>query len=788
LYNFKRSGKFGGSVYITGIRFRKHGATAVRGWRLAAGVGKLRPVVAFQGEALELTTLARALVFALSGKRHAELAEVWLDAADDAGDVWTIERGTKGTLFRKNSRLLSTEEAQGSLLASLLDLDASLSHAEVLVAPVELRQIISRGADVAATVWDLNERECKGEVAATIAAKDLALRCAEIAECDQFRDEKKLSRIAGPSARLLGGWEELQSQAVSLGGQPLGDIKLDPGLEIIQSEIDILNQIDQLLRRVNEGGESVPRLVGMLDSFNNRLLEIETKWPKETLSAIVSSDDPYKMIDLLARLVACTKLSDNVNRLKLTFEDQLRPINAKSIEIWADYISGAHSGGQEIESCLASMLLGIKQMAQEVDRYVSQAPAVARVGSRSSSGWFEKLKESSSRLVDERLKDGSPALQLQREWISRLAKDVDSLKVATEYALRAAQGLGDQVADATVRFQKELATIPSMASRLNSEKERLRKEWSDASREFGIAESTGIESLTGLIRDASEYLVIRDTRQDLAIRVEDRRAVQAALESAVRQWWEIIGSQKSTDLSNLSFLIAEAKGALRYRDGRRQRIQKGLEETAERLGGCVALRWVSSRQEEVRKEWSKLFGTVDLPATSIDDPRNRQIVDLAHRCAALLDAARIEEQERFAAASLWPSRLDSAVLVYRWMEDSIPASQRTSFVKSLSSFTGDGVVPVILLLTDSEMSKTLVKLGTGSASFVEFDSLAAIDGPRREGAIVKTESKSRKLTVESRTRGNPNSSEISQPAARPRDELMTKAEAALRVLNPKANR
>ena len=91
MYNLERSHKVGGSVYITGIRFRKHGSKSVRGWRLAAGVGKLRPVVAFQGEASELTTVARALAFALAGRRHAELAEVWLDAADDAGDVWTIE-------------------------------------------------------------------------------------------------------------------------------------------------------------------------------------------------------------------------------------------------------------------------------------------------------------------------------------------------------------------------------------------------------------------------------------------------------------------------------------------------------------------------------------------------------------------------------------------------------------------------------------------------------------------------------------------------------------------------
>lgn len=777
-------------MYITGIRFRMHGAKSVRGWRLAAGVGKLRPVVAFHGEAAELTVVSRALVFALAGKRHADLAEVWLDAADDAGDVWTIERGTKGTLFRKNNRLLTIEEAQGSLLASLLDLDASLSHSEALVAPVELRQIISRGADVAATNWDLNERECKGDVAAVVAARDLALKCAEIAGYDRYSDERRLSRIAGPSARLLGAWDELNRQANQLGGSRSEETKLDPGLEIIQSEIDVLNQIDQLVRRVNEGGESVGRLASMLETFDDRLLAIETKWPKETLSSIIRDGVSYRLIELLVRLRACKKFSENLTIIKSVFDEQLRPLGAQSVEIWGKFINGARSDGQEIESCLASMLLGVKQIAQEIDRYVSQAPAAMRVGVRASASWFDKLKETSARLVDDKLRDHSPALQHQREWISRLAKDVDSVKSATEYALRSAQGLADKVSDVSSRLQKENSTIPSIANRVAHELQRLNLEWAEAAKEVGIAETIGIEQLTDLIRDASEYLVIRDTRQDLAIRVEDRRAVQAALESAVRQWWEIIGSQKSTDLSNLSFLIGEAKGALRYREGRKQRIQRGLEETASRLGSRAALVWVDSRREELRKEWQRLFSSVDLPAVDLDDMKAKDVVDMAHRCAALLDVARLEEQERFAAASLWPSRLDSAVLIYRWIEDRVPPPQRTSFVKHLSSFTGDGVVPVILLMTDSEMVKTLVKLGTGSAAFVEFDGVATIDGPRREGAIVKAELKNAKSRQAPASQNPPVKTGPSQSPATtpPRNDLLSRAEAALRVLNPKASR
>jgi hypothetical protein len=93
-------------------------------------------------------------------------------------------------------------------------------------------------------------------------------------------------------------------------------------------------------------------------------------------------------------------------------------------------------------------------------------------------------------------------------------------------------------------------------------------------------------------------------------------------------------------------------------------------------------------------------------------------------------------------------------------------------------------------MTDPEMVKTLVKLGTGSAASVEFDGVATIDGPRREGAIVKAEMKNRKaqqlpLGNDGPSKGGGSSS---QASSQPRNELLTRAEAALRVLNPKSNR
>ena len=772
-------------MYITGIKFRKHGTKVAKGWRFSAGIGKTRPVVAVLGETQDLESLAHAINFALSGKRHDSLAEVWLDAADDAGDVWTIERGAKGSVFRKNSRILSIDEAQRSLLASLLDLDASLNQAEALVAPVELRQIITRGADVAATTWDMNTRDRRTDVPGLTAARDLAVRCGEKLGRPEFSDPRKLSRIAGPSHRIMGAADELTCQFEQLSQISDKDVKLDASLEAIQVEVDLLNHIDQLIRRINEGGETFGRLSTMLDSHSTRLAEIQEKWGKETLTAIHQMDESCALLDQVVRLRAWGRLVDSLGRVKSNMEDKIRPMTTEGVKVWENFLSGARGNGQEIEGCLASMLLGIKQMGLEVDRYVSQSPASPQIAISRSSNWWDRLKSGSTKVVDERFREAAPALRHQREWVTRLAKEVEAVKVATEYALQSSQGLTDKVGDARDHILKDISALGALYKKAQAEYDRLKSIWIDQARATGIDEDIGMEKLSSLLRDANEYVIIMDTKQDLAVRVEDRKAVQIALEAAVRQWWDVNGSQKTTDLSNISFLIVEAKAALRYRDGRRLRIQKGLEETSRAMGAHSLIAWVETRQRELAKEWAKLFAAAELPALDLSAELTREVVAVAHRCAALLDMARVEEMERFAAASLWPTRLDSAVVVYRWTEAHVPAPQKTSFLKALNSFTGDGNIPVILLISDPELARILANSGTGAATAVETDQMPEVDGPRREGGVVKAELKN-KRPISPVTKA-PVGTRSVNPASQ-KSLLNPRAEAALRVLNPKAGR
>jgi hypothetical protein len=521
----------------------------------------------------------------------------------------------------------------------------------------------------------------------------------------------------------------------------------------------------------------------MLESFDQRIVEIESKWTKETLGAVQRFGDPAKLIEQAVRLRAWGRLVENLRKARTIIEEQVRPLAADGLKVWDSFLNSSGTNGQDIESCLASMLLGVKQMALEVDRYVSQTPTSETSRGAKGSNWFERLKAGSTKIVDERFKDAAPALQHQRDWILRLAREVEAVKVATEYALQSSQVLLDRVTQGKEKLHAETHAISVLLQKAGTEWERLRTEWVNSSALLGIDESIGIEQLATLIKDANEYLVIIDTRHDLAVRVEERRHVQSALETLVRKWWDINGSQKSTDLSNVSFLVVEAKGALRYREGRKQRIQKGLEESSRVLAAKNTAAWVGSRKDELNKEWSKLFALADLTAPELGTEISKQVSDVALRCATLLDIARLEEQERFAAASLWPSRLDSAVVLYRWADRHVAAPQRTSFLKSLNSFTGDSGVPVFLLISDHDLGSLLAKAGTGSAAAAEMQDLLAVDGPRREGGVVKAEMKAKRNAAPPSKQDH---LEDDSPQASKKSLLNPRAEAALRVLNPKA--
>jgi hypothetical protein len=778
----------GDKVYITGIRFRKHGAKDVQGWKLSAGIGKMRPVVTISGTDNQLETLAIALKFALSGKRSENLEEVWLDAVDDAGDVWTIERGIKGSVFRQNNRLLSLEDAQRSLLASLLDLDASLSQSEGLVAPLELRQIISRESEVAAIVWDLGVRASHSDVAGLIAAKEVAKKCALKANVSGLSDPIKLAQIADPCSGLLGAFRELKRQEEKLGCTSKSPGPADDSLESMQAEVEILNQIDQLVRRINGGGESFTRLSALHESTCVRVLAIEEKWTKETLAAVNQLSDSCQILDQLVALRAWSRFIENLTRVAAIMDTKVRPTNVEGVKVWTNFLAGSRTSGQDIESCLASMLLGVKQMGQEMDRYSSQSfrqvpnSILRQVVTTKHLNWFDRFKFGTSKVVDEQIKDVEPALKHQREWISRLAREIESVKVATEYALQTSQALTDVVTDAQVLLDKDSSALNALVQKAVTEHERLKADWSIKACELGISESIGMKQFSDLLRDATEYLIIMHSREDLALRVADRVAVQAELETHVRRWWKIIGSQKEMDLSNVSFLIVEARATLRYREGRQNRIQKGLNESSRALGAKSTATWISSRLQELSKDWSTVFLQAGLPPIDISSDLVAGVVSAAQRCAALLEIVRVEERDRFAAASLWPSRLDSVVVVYRWADINLAAEQRAGFLKALPSFIGDSGIPVLLLVSDSELAGVLQRSGTGGATTIELGGVNLVDGPRRVGAVVRAELKGKRV-VDPAPKA-PTIIKGSEPPQR-KALLNPRAEAALRVLNPR---
>jgi hypothetical protein len=129
------------------------------------------------------------------------------------------------------------------------------------------------------------------------------------------------------------------------------------------------------------------------------------------------------------------------------------------------------------------------------------------------------------------------------------------------------------------------------------------------------------------------------------------------------------------------------------------------------------------------------------------------------------------------------------VVTYFWPEESVAASQRSSFIRSLGSFTGDGSVPVVLLINDSELAQMLGKAGTGLGLEMQLDGIAEVDGPRREGAVVKSELRSKRPSANHVQEVNPTTNAPKTPSKPIKSSLLNpRAEAALRVLNPKSGK
>ena len=110
-------------MILTALRFRGPSDKEFRTWRFTSGVGDFRNFLAFHVDVNRLEDVVAAMDYALTGRVSSKIVEVAIQISDSAGESWIVQRTGKQVRYLRNNSPVSADEAQISLLASLLDFD-----------------------------------------------------------------------------------------------------------------------------------------------------------------------------------------------------------------------------------------------------------------------------------------------------------------------------------------------------------------------------------------------------------------------------------------------------------------------------------------------------------------------------------------------------------------------------------------------------------------------------------------------------------------------------------------
>lgn len=780
---------------ISSIQITASSDKSVYSWRFRRGAGRLQGAVAVSGNEGERELFSKGLASALLGKKSTLIDEVIVEFVDNAGDVWTVQRGPYGSQFSQNSRPISVDQAQRSMLAALLDADVGLSSQDGLVAPFVYQIIEAQQGKFFSRDGISDEHARASEPDASLVSALISEECARLLGQSEYNDPKKLALIADSLVSLQGRWAE--TFTLPTGTTSVGQTNHAPSLSMVENitrELDHLLQIDFLCKKMGDSHDNLARLSSQLEALDQRIQQISSAWSSEALAVGMDRERWIKGIELLVRVRGYTKLSETASRIKKISLERVRPIAETAMTSWDNFLNGSKVTGQELESCLASILLGMKQLGRDLEQVIENAPMeepLARPSS--SSGWFDKLR-GSSRSND----DGVPAqyrsnVVAHQKWLARACQEIESVKESLDYSLKTVQAFVDQSSTSKSLSGKGLALLEELSQKSSEELSRLSCEWVEWANKANLPEDCSIDQLCKLACEAADYQNILLQRSYLATRCEERAALQSQLETLIRQWWNMIGSDKNVDIKNPAFLVAEARAALRHRDTRRQRVQKIVKDAARHARDESLSLWVHKRKAEIQGLWNDVFSSAGLPPIEITDARVPAVARLGSAIQAMQQLQALKNEVRSVQGDIWSQKQNAAVRLYEVLTAGFSSTDQEAFVgQAIASPVMDDVTATLLLCDSESLASMLTTKGCGSSILIRQDGLRH-PPTRPEGSSQQTNAASSRSPrgASGKDRSGSLVGATSETVAKKQQSkalqsgLSEKAEAALKILNPK---
>jgi hypothetical protein len=592
---------------------------------------------AFKPEDTSVEFIAKAFAFCFQGKRDAAIEEVSCEISDPSGDIWTIHRGPHGAKFMRGMRPIPVDEAQRSMLSSWLDMEIGLTAMDGLISPLTIKSVVRTETGVAA--FDgINARPDNAGPNLGDIQKVLADECFKVTSLPQYTDVAKLASIVETLSEVHGRYQEVNQTHDGRTGEVAPGIVM---METLQKELDHLLQIEFLCRKMSDLKESVPRLQSLLEATQVDYATIKSRWSDAALTVADGTNQWIAGMDLLVKLKGYERLRDVALHIQGFISQKLTPASTSTLDAWQKFLGGTKEQGLETESCLASTILGLKQLSMDMDRYRSQFDAYDSTKVEDSAGgWLDRFKKAKAVSTGH----ASPSsIAHHKDWIGRSAHQLEAVKESVSFALKRVQELSEVIDGGHKITEQQRKGIDEIAVRAQNEVTRLNQGWVEFAERHGLPHDLALESYCSLLIEGAQFRSLAYKRRDLEERLKERRDIQSSLEQLVRQWWQIIGSDRKVDISNPAFLVAEAKAAMRYRESRRQRIQKAFKDGAKIARDEAIRQFAHRRRQEIVVLWKETFDRVGLPLIEITDKCIPQLLRLGGAAQSMLGFVKLCE-------------------------------------------------------------------------------------------------------------------------------------------------
>ena len=639
---------------LTSLHFKRNNSGVFHSFKFTPGKDKLRNLYIFSGKDLHPQWLLEAIKFLFNTEKHPSFEKVYLELADDAGDIIVIEKDRGVREFYKNGKPISREEFIEAIYGDQIELETFIPEKDLIAFKInkldEQSKIVAREENTSLACQKL----LRSIARETTDIKKSLMKKIEIPSALQEKiDWKKINTVVDNLAK-----RQLLAEEIKLHEKKLKQLNFKKNtLEESEQQNNLIMQLECTIDIVRDLSLDKNQLESEHKNLTDRISKLK-KYLKLSPKEIINNKQLYNTgLHIIARMELLGKVTSILDEKRHHIIEHIKSPFLDTTSLIKKLLSVDDKSFSELSQKLTFMETSL--LAENLS---------LQKANTKSQNWFELFKKESDKPNREQ-KDKILDVGIVSE-LKAISVDIDSSLSNLRLNFASSTDVFNEIDDSfEVLFEAYLQRLSE-----------IKQQWQEVASKLKANEHSTFIGFCDFYIKSMQLVSYSIQKNAIEKSLGRYSKTLISLKKLITEWFKQKNSQKASLLDdNLQSLITEAEIILKARETVTKNYKSNLEAGSKfniLSQKLAALNELNAEQKEI---WDTAFKCAENKPSRLDD----ELMDFIRTQVYLLKHFQ-NQKLKVAAEGVIPPFSDSGAIFSTWMID--PQIEDEKDCQSLANF------------------------------------------------------------------------------------------------------